>query len=180
MGEYLRRPGKSADRGSAVRAPAGDVPGGQNNAIFRLGTGQTARFPLRAEDPREVALWFKSRGSSCGGVPVEVSPLSAAAVFHKIPARVPAASVVRAWLPRRSPPPPRSHPHPACWPVRPINSIAPIATPVVDFSRAGTRGRHRRSRRRDECLRKSADIFDVDPLRRLWARFKLLPPGGKT
>ena len=29
-----------------------------------------------------------------------------------------------------------------------------------------------------ECLRQSAAIFDIDPLRQLWARFTLLPPGG--
>ncbi len=156
--------------------------GGTVNAIFRLGTDLTARFPLRAEDPQDVALWIRREAqaaaelSGCSPVPVP-GPVHLGSPGHGYP--LPWS--VQTWIPGS-----------AATPVSNADSTVlarDLAGLIGALRHCDTRGRTFSGRGRggvivdhddwmQECLRRSAGIFDVAPLRRLWDRFTLLRPGA--
>ena len=90
--------------------------GGTVNAIFRLGTELTARFPLRAEDPEEVALWLRREAQAAAEL-VEVSPVPVPRPVHLGSPGTGTRCHGRCRPGYRARPPPRSAtPIPACWP----------------------------------------------------------------
>lgn len=167
----------------------GDLPvmrfesGGTVNAIFRLGTTLAARFPLRAEEPKAVALWLRREARAAS----ELSDYSPAPVPRPVYLGSPGHGyplpwAIQTWIPGSATTPASN--------ADSVNLAGDLAAFITALRSCDTRGRKFSGRGRggviadhddwmQECLRKSAGILDIAPLRRLWAQFKLLPPGTR-
>lgn len=152
---------------------------GTTNAIFRIGAGHAARFPLQAVT-REVLE----------------AEAAASAEFHAH-CPVPSPEPVGVGRPGRG--------YPFCWSVQSWID-GEVATPTglegsadfaLDLARlvtalraVDTRGRQFDGRGRGgtltdhdawmaECFARSAALLDVSRLRRMWAEFRVLPPARR-
>jgi aminoglycoside phosphotransferase (APT) family kinase protein len=156
---------------------------GTVNAIFRIGSELSARFPLRGDDPVETRslLEAEARASaecaSCSPVAAPL-PIALGSPGHGYP--LPWA--VQTWLPGE---------------VASATALADspafaedLAELIRAFRRADTRGRRFSGAGRggslpnhDEwmstCFRQSEELLDVGRLRRLWAELRELPDGDQ-
>jgi aminoglycoside phosphotransferase (APT) family kinase protein len=152
---------------------------GTVNAIFRIGTARTARFPLRDSDPGMVATELRREASA-------MLELLAACPF---PAPIPIAVgrpghhyplpwSVQSWLPGEIATPR------GC--ARAEGFAKDVADLVGALRSAPTRGRRFAGSGRgghlpdsdrwmEKCFRESGNLLDVPPLRAWWARFRALP-----
>ena len=155
---------------------------GTVNAIFRIGDGLAARFPLRAQDPAEARAWLESEASAteelaaCSPVPTPV-PVALGAPAHGYP--LPWA--VQTWLPGRD-----------ATVEDPAGSVAfarDLAALITSLRAADTGGRRfagvgRGGDLRDHdgwmavCFRESEGLLDVPRLRGLWHELRRLPAAG--
>jgi aminoglycoside phosphotransferase (APT) family kinase protein len=155
---------------------------GTVNAIYRIGTKLTARFPLRAADPaamrteleREAAAMRELNASCPFPTPLLVAE-GAPGLGYPLPWSV------QTWLPGQ-----------VATPGGLANSKAfaqDLADLVNALRTADTGGRHFRGTGRggdlqdsddwmDTCLRESVGLLPVDRLRALWAEFRILPTAG--
>jgi aminoglycoside phosphotransferase (APT) family kinase protein len=155
---------------------------GTVNAIFRIGTDLSARFPLRGADPVEARTLLEAEAgasselASCSPVATPV-PIALGDPGHGYP--LPWA--VQTWLPGQ---------------VASTTGLAAspafaddLATFIHALRRSSTHGRHFSGNGRggslpdqDEwmivCFRQSEKLLDVDRLRRLWAELRELPEAG--
>ncbi|MFZ0215226.1 MAG: aminoglycoside phosphotransferase family protein [Candidatus Dormiibacterota bacterium] len=166
-----------------VDEPVREVAGsGTVNAIYRIGAGLAARFPLRAADPGAVAEQLRAEAAAC----LELStccpfatplPITVGHPGHGYPL----PWLVQTWLPGEIATPDSQ--------AASVTSALDLATLIRAFRAADTRGRHftgagrggdlrDHDRWMDRCFRESAGLLDVDRLRALWARLRELPPAG--
>jgi len=151
---------------------------GTVNAIFRLGEIFAARFPLRADDPSQVATWLQREAAAaselaeCSPVPVP-KPIHIGDPGHGYP--LPWA--VQTWVDGTPATPDGA---------ADATGLAHDLVVFIGALRHGdTRGRRFSGGGRggtlsdhdswmQECFRQSASVIDIPPLRRLWSKFRLL------
>ena len=152
---------------------------GTVNAIFRIGDGLSARFPLRPADTGE-ALTVLEREARAGAELARVSrfPVPEPVALGRPGAGYPMPWSVQTWLPGTN-----------AFDADPGASAAfaqDLAAFIGGLRDTDTRGRRFVGGNRGgviadhddwmaTCLRKSEDLLDVDRLRRLWHRFRELP-----
>lgn len=153
--------------------------GGTNNAIYRIGTARTARFPLRASDPSGVAADLRREASAMREL-LAVCPFPAPTpiALGRPGHSYPLPWTVQSWLPGKVATP-RSVAH--------ADDFArDVATLIGTLRAAPQRGRHFAGSGRgghlpdsdrwmETCFRESQELLDVPILRALWARFRTLP-----
>lgn len=166
-------------RGLPVRRVTSD---GTVNAIFRIGTGLTARFPLQPEDAEDARSRLESEASAarelaaCSPVPTPV-PVAQGSPGHGYP--LPWA--VQTWLPGQV----ATREDPAAS----VTFVGDLAALIGSLRAADTRGRRFAGTGRgghlpdhdgwlDVCFQQSADLLDVARIRRLWRRLRELPGVG--
>jgi aminoglycoside phosphotransferase (APT) family kinase protein len=155
---------------------------GTVNAIYRIGDGLAARFPLRSQGPAEARATLEREAAAsrelatCSPVPTPV-PVALGAPGHGYP--LPWA--VQTWLPGQ-----------VATVEDPSRSVAFAEDLAVFISRlraADTRGRVFSGLGRgghlqehddwvELCFEKSRALLDVERLRRLWADLRRLPSVG--
>ncbi|MFF5175296.1 aminoglycoside phosphotransferase family protein [Micromonospora sp. NPDC000089] len=155
---------------------------GTVNALFRVGDGLAARFPLRAEDPDAVNRWLTAEADAArellGRTPFRTpEPVAMGEPGHGYPL----AWSVQTWLPGT-----------VATDDDPGGSVA-FARDLADFVRAvraidtqgrtfSGSGRGGELRSQDDwmetCFRHTAPLMDVAPLRQLWAAMRELPRDG--
>ncbi|MGJ5892417.1 aminoglycoside phosphotransferase family protein [Streptomyces niveiscabiei] len=152
---------------------------GTVNAIFRIGTGLSARFPLRLTDAAEAraTLERESRASA------ELAQVSSIPVPEPIALGRPGAGYpmpwsIQTWLPGTI----ASDADPSD-----SNAFAEdLAAFIGTLRTADTRGRRFTGDNRgghlpdhdawmERCFKESEDLLDVPRLRRLWSHFRSLP-----
>ncbi|WNI25985.1 aminoglycoside phosphotransferase family protein [Streptomyces sp. ITFR-16] len=165
--------------GKAIRL----VPStGTVNAIFRIGDGLSARFPLRLVDAAE-ALATLEREARAGAELAQVSPVPAPepVALGQPGAGYPMPWSVQTWLPGT-----------VAFDADPSGSDAfaeDLAGFVAALRGADTRGRAFGGEGRGgvlahhddwmaKCFAQSEGLLDVPRLRRLWSRFRELPRTG--
>jgi aminoglycoside phosphotransferase (APT) family kinase protein len=152
---------------------------GTVNAIFRIGEGLAARFPLRAADPRAVHDWLTAEAAAAREF-ATVSPVPAPEpVALGEPGRgYPLPWSVQTWLPGRD-----------AVEVDPAQSLAfadDLARLLACLRAADTRGRRFSGDGRgghlpdhdewlEECFARSEGLVDVPRLRAMWAELRTLP-----
>jgi aminoglycoside phosphotransferase (APT) family kinase protein len=162
--------------GQEVRPVSG---GGTVNAIFRVGGGHCARFPLRRDDPQVVHSRLELE-MAVGLEFLDASPFPAPRPIHiGQPGRgYPLPWLVQTWL-KGDPATPTI--------AEASNELADdLARLIVALRASPTRGRHFSGSGRGgvltdhdqwmaECFHESEGLTDVPALRRLWSSFRLLP-----
>jgi aminoglycoside phosphotransferase (APT) family kinase protein len=156
------------------------LPGsGTVNAIFRIGSGLTARFPLNARDPGEVAVILKDEASALDELADRISFAAPRHVaFGAAGEGYPLPWSVQTWV-DGEPPTASSHADAA--------SLArDLASLIASIREAPTLGRPFRGTGRggelpsqdewiDTGIRRSADQFDPVQLTAMWAALRVLP-----
>jgi aminoglycoside phosphotransferase (APT) family kinase protein len=155
---------------------------GTVNAIFRIGSGVAARFPLRKMQPLECAKMLRREA----GAMTEFARHSPFATPRPLglgqPGTVyPMPWVVQSWIEGNIATP------------NGLSTSTPfaldIANLIASLRAADTHGRRFDGRGRggnlpdhddwmDVCFRSSQGLLDVTRLRRMWARLRELPPSG--
>ncbi|HYO32716.1 MAG TPA: aminoglycoside phosphotransferase family protein [Nocardioidaceae bacterium] len=155
---------------------------GTVNAVYRIGNGLAARFPLRAMDPVEARAWLESEASacrelaSCSPVPTPV-PVTLGSPGHGYP--LPWA--VQTWLTGTD--------ATRFDPARSVAFAEDLAVFITRLRAADTHGRQFRGVGRGGqlpdhdawmsiCFRESEGLLDATPLRRLWRDLRELPAVG--
>lgn len=156
--------------------------GGTVNAIFRIGEGLAARFPLSPGDPTELRAELRKETAAMGELAVASPMPTPLHVAHGAPGLgYPLPWSIQSWLPGT---------------VASSDGLAHsrlFAEDLVTFLR-GLRAADTRQRRfagagrggalqdSDEwmeiCFRESQELLPVDALRALWGRLRVLPTSG--
>jgi aminoglycoside phosphotransferase (APT) family kinase protein len=155
---------------------------GTVNAIFRVGTELTARFPLRRDDPDTVAATLQHEAVATDELglvsPVPVPrPVHVGSPGHGFPLPWSAQT----WLDGRTATPTSCADSPAF--------ARDLAALIHALRKADTRGRRFGGTGRggalpdhdawmEECFDRSSGLMDTAPLRRLWLSFRSLPRTG--
>lgn len=163
--------------------PVSRVPSdGTMNAIFRIGDGLAARFPLRAEDPADVLTELRAEGDAAAEL-ADVSPVPTPrpVALGRPGHGYPLSWSVQTWLPGRD-----------ATVEDPASSVA-FAEDMVGLlsalRAADTRGRTFAGLGRgghlpdhddwlDLCFEHSEGLLDVPRLRALWRALRTLPSVG--
>lgn len=152
---------------------------GTVNAIFQIGDGLAARFPLRKQDPAQVRAALTAEAAAMRElVAVATVPVPEPVAIGEPGDGYPLPWSIQTWLPGRD----ADTDDPAGVPGFATDLCAFIAA----MRRAGTRGRRFDGHGRgghlpdhdewlDTCLRNSEQILDVAPLRAMWAELRTLP-----
>ncbi len=160
------------------------VTDGTVNAIFRIGTGFVARFPLRAADPTEVNVQLTREADAMRELAACCPFPSPTPVAVGVPGDdYPQPWSVQTWLPGDVATP-EGLAHSDLF-------AQDLATLIRSLRSADTRGRTFMGSGRggnlkdsDEwmelCVRKSEGLLPVDRLRDLWSAFRSLPAAGCT
>ncbi|WAE74768.1 aminoglycoside phosphotransferase family protein [Streptomonospora nanhaiensis] len=159
------------------------LPGGTDNAVFRLGEGFSVRFPLRPGDPGEVGRRLRAEASAARELFGRTRFATPAPVAVGGPREgYPLPWAVQTWLPGT-----------------PADRLDPggstgFALDLAEFVRGAravdTRGRTFRGAGRGgriadhdawmrTCLERSEELLDVPRLRGLWEGMRELPRGGE-
>ncbi|MEO8538802.1 MAG: aminoglycoside phosphotransferase family protein [bacterium] len=164
-------------KGRSIRrvASAGTV-----NAIFRLGNDLAVRFPLNGTSPEQVAVFLENEAEASRELLGRVAVPTPEPVAIGQPGEgFPLPWSIQTWLPGR-----------IATATAAASSDA-FATDLAEFIAAvraiDTRGRPFGGRGRGgefpahdtwlaTCFDRSEGLLDVPPLRRLWARWRELPP----
>ncbi|MFL6135471.1 MAG: aminoglycoside phosphotransferase family protein [Nocardioidaceae bacterium] len=155
---------------------------GTVNAIYRIGDGLAARFPLRSQAPADARTMLEREASAsreladCSPVPTPV-PVAVGAPGHGYPL----PWTVQTWLPGQ------------VATVEDASGSVPFAEDLAAFI-SSLRGADTRGRRfsgpgrgghlsdhddwMELCFEKSSGLLDVERLRRLWADLRGLPRAG--
>jgi aminoglycoside phosphotransferase (APT) family kinase protein len=158
------------------------ISDGTVNAIFRIGDGVAARFPLQLQDPVAAQAWLESEFAAavelatCSTVPTP-RPIAIGAPGHGYPL----PWTVQTWLPGRV--------ATVDDPAASVDFARDLAGFIGALRRADTRGRTfsgtgRGGRLSDhdawmaECFRESEGMLDVPRLRELWTELRELPGCG--
>jgi aminoglycoside phosphotransferase (APT) family kinase protein len=152
---------------------------GTVNAIFRIGDGLAARFPLRDQDPSEVLAALTAEAAAMR----ELSAVATAAVPEPVAIGRPGDGYplpwsVQTWLPGRD--------ADVEDPAGAAGFAADLGVFIAAMRGAGTRGRRFDGQGRgghlpdhdewlDTCFLASERLFDVAPLRAMWADLRTLP-----
>jgi aminoglycoside phosphotransferase (APT) family kinase protein len=153
--------------------------GGTVNAIFRVGTGVTARFPLRPEDPDSTRVRLEQEAVAAAEL-VGVSPFPVPRPVHVGgPGHgYPMPWSAQTWLDGHRATPTSCESSSAF--ARDLATLTQ-ALRAADMrgrrfsgtNRGGVLGDH--NRWVEECLRKSEGLVDTRAVGRLWSRFRELP-----
>jgi aminoglycoside phosphotransferase (APT) family kinase protein len=152
---------------------------GTVNAIFRLGDGLAARFPLQAGDVESTRRWLEAEAEAARELLGRTRfPTPEPVALGEPGAGYPLPWSVQTWLPG------------AVSRDQDPGESVPFARDLTEFIRAvraiDTRGRTHHGQGRggdlhfhdtwmDTCFQNSARLMDVARLRRLWARLRDLP-----
>ncbi|WP_416971195.1 aminoglycoside phosphotransferase family protein [Streptomyces sp. 4F14] len=152
---------------------------GTVNAIYRIGTGLSARFPLRLTDPTEALVTLEREARASAELArVSPFPVPEPVALGKPGAGYPMPWSIQTWLPGT-----------IASDADPSGSTAfaeDLATFITALRDADTRGRRFTGEGRGgalphhdawmaECFEQSETLLDVPRLRRLWSRFRELP-----
>ncbi|WP_159616583.1 aminoglycoside phosphotransferase family protein [Arthrobacter zhaoguopingii] len=155
---------------------------GTVNAIYRIGTDLTARFPLRSTRPAAMRAELAREASAMRGLTACCPFPTPVRVAEGAPGHgYPLPWSVQTWLPGR-----------VATPGGLANSSAfahDLADLVHALRTADSEGRHFAGTGRggnlrdsddwmDTCFRESGGLLPVDRLRAIWAEFRILPPAG--
>jgi aminoglycoside phosphotransferase (APT) family kinase protein len=152
---------------------------GTVNAIFRIGSGLTARFPLNARDAREVAIMLRGEASALDELADCISFAAPRHVAFGAPGEgYPLPWSVQTWV-DGEPPTPSSH-------ADSVSLAHDLASLIASIRAAPTLGRPFRGTGRggelwaqDEwvqtCIQRSVDEFDPVRLTAMWAALRMLP-----
>jgi aminoglycoside phosphotransferase (APT) family kinase protein len=160
--------------------PVRRVPGaGTVNAIFRVGDGHAARFPLQGGDPAKVLSGLRREAEAAAEF-ARYSPFPAPqpVAIGEPGAGYPLPWSVQTWLPGA-----------VATPDHPADREAfaeDLAALIAALRAADTRGRQFRGTGRggdlrahdewmEECFAKSEGLLEVAPLREAWRRLRELP-----
>lgn len=161
-------------RGLAIRPVAAM---GTVNALFRIGDGLVARFPLRPEDPSAVRATLEREASAAAELLGRVSvPTPEPVALGRPGPGYPLPWAVQTWLPGQPAWDRRLSPDCAsdlAALVRAMRSIEVGGRRFTGTGRGGDLAAH------DEwvahCLDRSAGLFDVPAVAALWTRLRRLP-----
>ncbi len=152
---------------------------GTVNALFRIGSTVTARFPLRYDDP-DTAERRLRREAAASAEFVRASPVPAPQPLdigrpgHGYP--MPWAT--QSWLPG-STADPSSHEHTTALAMDIVDLILSLRAWDVEGRRFAGPGRGGRLDAHDawvdQCIARNEGLLDTDVMRRLWSRFHELP-----
>ncbi|SDK52377.1 Predicted kinase, aminoglycoside phosphotransferase (APT) family [Glycomyces sambucus] len=156
--------------------------GGTVNAIFRVGDGLTARFPLQPGDPAGVRAWLESEAEAARELLGRTRfPSPEPRAIGEPGAGYPLPWSVQTWVPGTTAD--EADPGASEWFARDlaefITGVRAIPTEGRVFSgggRGGVIAAH--GSWMETCFRESAGLLDVPALRRLWAEMRDLPRGG--
>lgn len=152
---------------------------GTVNAIFRIGDGLAARFPLRDQDPGEVLAALTAEAAAMRELSAAATvPVPEPVATGRPGAGYPLPWSVQTWLPGRD----ADVEDPAGAPA----FAADLARFIAAMRSAGTRGRRFDGQGRgghlpddddwmDTCFLRSERLLDVAPLRAMWAELRTLP-----
>ncbi|TLM80849.1 aminoglycoside phosphotransferase family protein [Pseudarthrobacter sp. NamE5] len=152
---------------------------GTVNAIYRIGTSQAARFPLRASDPSLVAAELQREASAMREL-LAVCPFPAPVpiAMGRPGHHYPLPWTVQSWLAGEvATPDGCAHSEEFAKDVGElIRALRSAPTRGRCFTGTGRGGRLTDSDNwLDTCFRESREILDVRSLRALWAQFRALP-----
>lgn len=160
--------------------PVERLPGsGTVNAIYRIGSGLTARFPLNARDEGEVAAWLQSEASALDELADCIQFAAPRHVAFGAPGEgYPLPWSVQTWV-DGEPPTPSSHADSVGLALDLASLIESIrAAPTLGRPFRGT-GRGGELRTQDAwvetCIERSADEFDPARLTAIWGALRALP-----
>jgi aminoglycoside phosphotransferase (APT) family kinase protein len=154
---------------------------GTVNAIFRIGEGLAARFPLEPREASRVRRWLESEAEAAAELAGSTRfPTPEPVALGEPGAGYPLPWSVQTWLPGV-----------VATDADPGGSAAfadDLAEFITDMRAIGTRGRVFSGTGRggdlqshdafmDECFRRSEQLLDVPRLRRIWAELRCLPRG---
>ncbi len=156
---------------------------GTVNAIFRIGTGHAARFPLRMSDPAKHALLLARewRASVAFGA-ASPFPSPRPVAIGRPGAGYPMPWLLQTWIDGEvSTPDGLSHsPGLALDLARLVTALRAADTGGETFDGEGRGGTLRdHDGWMETCFARSHGLLDVARLRRLWSAFRLLPPPGR-
>lgn len=166
-------------RGESVHHVVGT---GTVNAIFRIGEGVAARFPLNPDNPDELAAGLREEAAAMAEL-AAVSPVPTPIhVAHGAPGSdYPMPWSVQSWLPGAVATADGLAHSPAFTGdlVVLIRALRAADTGGRSFAGAGRGGDLRDSDNwMQTCFRESTGLLPVDQLRDLWGRFRALPDSG--
>jgi aminoglycoside phosphotransferase (APT) family kinase protein len=152
---------------------------GTVNAVFRIGDGVAARFPLRPDDPERLRSRLQGEMDAAAEFGLACPAPAPEPLFLGSPGRgYPLPWTVQSWL-DGSPATPTSCAN------SPDLAIG-LAEVIEHLRRWDTRGRRFRGTGRGgalsdhdawvgECITRSDGLLDTDAMRSMWSRFRLLP-----
>jgi aminoglycoside phosphotransferase (APT) family kinase protein len=157
---------------------------GTDNALFRLGDGLVARFPLMPRDVAETRRWLQAEASAARELLGRSRfPTPEPVAVGEPGAGYPLPWAVQTWLPGTDATveDPSDSTAFACDLAEFIRGVRSIETRGRTFRGSG-RGGHLPDHDgwMETCFDRSEPLLDVGPLRRLWAELRVLPrsPGG--
>ncbi len=160
--------------------PVRPVPSaGTVNAIFRIGSGLAARFPLRRQDPTSLATELEDEAAAMSELSEHCPFPSPTPVAIGYPGPFyPLSWSIQSWLPGTNPGP-DSHAASTTFALDLHHLIRSLrATPTRGRRFPGS-GRGGYLPDHDawmaECFRESEHLLDVPALRDVWSRFRTLP-----
>lgn len=166
-------------RDEPVRHIAG---AGTVNAIFRIGDGTAARFPLNPGDPAELTAELRKEAAAMGELASACPVPTPVHLAHGAPGNdYPLPWSVQSWLPGVVATP-DGLAHSRLF-------VEDLITLIRSLREADTSGRLFDGKGRggdlrdsddwmETCFRESTGLLPVDQLRALWGRFRVLPDSG--
>ena len=152
---------------------------GTVNALFRIGEGLVARFPLVGQDPDEARAWLSREAAAAREFArVSTVPTPEPVAIGEPGAGYPLPWSIQTWLPGRD--------ATVDDPGESVQFARDLAELILALRRVDTRGRRFAGAGRGghlgdqddwvaECLQRSTRLLDVTRLRLLWADLKTLP-----
>ena len=152
---------------------------GTVNAIFRIGNGLAARFPLQPDDVDAVACRLRTEATAARELAAHTRfPVPEPVALGRPGAGYPLPWAVQTWLPGTT----ATHDDPGASTV----FARDLAELIAEIRRIDTRGRTFSGPGRggdlrgedtwmETCFRESTHLLDVPRLRRIWRRLRALP-----
>jgi aminoglycoside phosphotransferase (APT) family kinase protein len=154
---------------------------GTVNAIFRIGEGLTARFPLRGDDPDEARRWLDEEAAAARELLGRTRFRTPEPVAVGAPgAGYPLPWSVQTWVPgtvatEADPGDATAFADDLAEFIAAVRAIDPRGRTWPGYGRGGDLHRHDEWMR--TCLARSESLLDVPRLRRLWDELRELPRG---
>ncbi|HSK91420.1 MAG TPA: aminoglycoside phosphotransferase family protein [Euzebyales bacterium] len=152
---------------------------GTVNAIFRIGEGLVARFPLQPRDVDETWRWLRSEAAAAKELRVHTRvPVPEPVAIGSPGCGYPLPWSVQTWLAgstasERDPSASTGFARDLAGFIADVRSIDVGDRVFAGAGRGGDLRSHDEWMR--ECLRRSEHLLDVPPLRRMWTRLRELP-----